>query len=250
MIYNTDNLSFQILSINVCTHENGFFSVKGRPYSSVSLRISGSGNFCVGETSFTNHIGQIMYIPKNMDYTVDYRSGESIVLHLIDCNYTIPENFSVHNENYVKSSFMAILNRWNASHNQNRVKADFYHLLADISEEKSKKFDREFRKSISYIRENFLNPDFNILDICQFVNISQSTLYRHFISYYGISPKQYLLNQRLTHAVDLLIRQNLSVKTVAYSSGFSDEKYFARIFKKYYGDTPSHFRKSDKSYQT
>ena len=43
-------------------------------------------------------------------------------------------------------------------------------------------------------------------------------------------------------AKDLLSEGTVSIKEVAYSCGFSDEKYFTRVFRKTMGMTPTEYR--------
>ena len=48
MIYNFDNLSFQILTVDRFFHQKGFFEVNTRPYAALSFRVSGTGDFEIG----------------------------------------------------------------------------------------------------------------------------------------------------------------------------------------------------------
>ena len=45
----------------------------------------------------------------------------------------------------------------------------------------------------------------------------------------------------MNKAAALLEEGSLSVGEVAYSTGFSDQLYFSRVFKKYMGVPPSHY---------
>ncbi len=54
----------------------------------------------------------------------------------------------------------------------------------------------------------------------------------------GMTITQYLNKMRIELAKRLLVNENVSIKEAAYSSGFQDEKYFMRIFKRQEGMTP------------
>jgi AraC-like DNA-binding protein len=56
-----------------------------------------------------------------------------------------------------------------------------------------------------------------------------------------LSPQDFVIHTKLKHAKNLLIIGELSIKEVAYQSGFSNPKYFSTSFKKFYGTTPSAF---------
>ena len=55
----------------------------------------------------------------------------------------------------------------------------------------------------------------------------------------GIAPKEYITKRRLTLALSLLMQKKGSVKEIAHMTGFSDEKYFSRIFHAAFGYPPS-----------
>ena len=46
-------------------------------------------------------------------------------------------------------------------------------------------------------------------------------------------------------ALELLSEGELSIKEIAFTCGYSDEKYFSRAFRKKYGCPPSHFYKNE-----
>ena len=60
----------------------------------------------------------------------------------------------------------------------------------------------------------------------------------------GVSIVKYTTEIRIKTAKTLLMNYGLSIKEAAYSCGFSDEKYFMKVFKQYEGMTPSQYRQS------
>lgn len=64
-----------------------------------------------------------------------------------------------------------------------------------------------------------------------------------FKKYVGVTPKKYFLNMRLRQSKDLLL-QGYSVREAAINSGFKDELYFSRLFKKYEQVSPSEYKAS------
>lgn len=47
----------------------------------------------------------------------------------------------------------------------------------------------------------------------------------------------------MEYAVELLKEGQLSIAEIAYKTGFDHPPYFTRVFKKYYGATPSEYIK-------
>ncbi len=61
------------------------------------------------------------------------------------------------------------------------------------------------------------------------------------MQYVSMPPNEYLTRFRINKAAALLRSSNLSVGEAAYSTGFSDQLYFSRVFKKYKGVPPSKY---------
>lgn len=72
--------------------------------------------------------------------------------------------------------------------------------------------------------------------------VSYSWFRRTFAAHTGLSPHQYLLEFRIVSARNLLAGTELSVKEIATQTGFEDEHYFSRLFRKKLSVTPSQWR--------
>lgn len=58
----------------------------------------------------------------------------------------------------------------------------------------------------------------------------------------GISPGEYLIRERTRKAFFLLQENRVSVKEIAYATGFNDPFHFSKTFKKLYGIPPAKVR--------
>ena len=96
------------------------------------------------------------------------------------------------------------------------------------------------QKSLRYIDYNY-SRDIDVDDIAANAGISRSHLYRLFVQHISMPPNEYLTRYRIQKACILLQQQHLSVGEAAYSTGFSDQLYFSRVFKKYKGVPPSRY---------
>jgi AraC-like DNA-binding protein len=72
------------------------------------------------------------------------------------------------------------------------------------------------------------------------MGISRRQLQRYTHELFKRSPQDWLNDQRLTRAADLL-KEHRCVKTVAYQLGFKQISHFSRVFKLRYGQCPSVF---------
>jgi signal transduction histidine kinase/ligand-binding sensor domain-containing protein/AraC-like DNA-binding protein len=91
------------------------------------------------------------------------------------------------------------------------------------------------------IKENYLNPQFNVNQIIEKMGMSRSVFYKKFKSLSDQSINDLVKNFRLKKAAKLLADGNLTVSQVAYECGFTDPAYFSRVFKEYYNVAPKEF---------
>lgn len=63
----------------------------------------------------------------------------------------------------------------------------------------------------------------------------------------GLSPKEYILQQKLEASREVLLTTNDSISDIALKYGFSTHSKFSQHFKEVYGMSPSDYRLSEKS---
>ncbi|MNY74541.1 HTH-type transcriptional activator RhaR [compost metagenome] len=61
----------------------------------------------------------------------------------------------------------------------------------------------------------------------------------------GLTPVVYLQNIRIEQAKRLLLHSKLNVEEIAFQTGFADDAYFIKVFKRMVGQTPSSFRREN-----
>ena len=102
------------------------------------------------------------------------------------------------------------------------------------------------RRIKKLIDESFAFPAFNIQQLCYDAGISHAHMLRLFKDAYGTTVKKYVIQKRIALACELLVSSDLSVKSVAYSCGFSDELHFMKTFKKETGLSALQYKKQQK----
>lgn len=78
------------------------------------------------------------------------------------------------------------------------------------------------------------------------LDISPNYLTAQFTKEVGMPPSAYLLETRLRHASELLTASSASVQDISAQVGIMDANYFAKLFKRKYGETPVQYRKHHK----
>lgn len=246
MIYDFDDLNFNILTVEKMNQKEGFYYVKGRPFAALAVRIGGRGDFEIDGKHYVSEDGDVLFVPKNLSYNVKYSKCEIIAIHFAECNYRTFETFSVKNPTYIKDEFEKIAHIWKTKHSINQIKASIYKILQYIADEKTMMVtDHVYKQCVEYIDSNLCDPGLDISSVCRKAGISESGLLRKFRSNTNTTPKKYIIEKRITYAIDLLASGEYSVKKVAEMCGMPDEKYFSRVIKEKYGQPPSAFFKKN-----
>jgi Transcriptional regulator containing an amidase domain and an AraC-type DNA-binding HTH domain len=94
--------------------------------------------------------------------------------------------------------------------------------------------------AVDYIRKN-LHQKLSIESIAKLAYVSKSNFFRMFKDELGTSPNEFILQERISRAKELLKSRN-SIKETAYQTGFSDTNYFTRVFKQLVGVTPKSYQ--------
>ncbi|MEG1181739.1 MAG: AraC family transcriptional regulator, partial [Oscillospiraceae bacterium] len=82
-------------------------------------------------------------------------------------------------------------------------------------------------------------------DIAEFLDISPGYFYKIFKTDTGMSIRDFITKLKLSKAVSLLkSNPNLKIYEVADMVGFSDYKYFHRVFSEEYGDSPLKYKQN------
>lgn len=117
-----------------------------------------------------------------------------------------------------------------------------------IEQEQEKKLSlRELRKVktlrdiIVYINNNYASAALTNEIIASVNGMSVRSLNLLFSEVLDMSPVEYILNYKISLACEKLARPDMTINEVAKEAGFDDSKYFARVFKKIKGITPSEY---------
>lgn len=90
--------------------------------------------------------------------------------------------------------------------------------------------------------ELHLFSNLKLEQLAKLCNLSLSSFKREFKKEFNNSPTTYIIGKKIEKAKELLQMTDLPISEVAYEIGFQDQLYFARLFKRKTGTTPSNFR--------
>ena len=98
------------------------------------------------------------------------------------------------------------------------------------------------RNVIQWIH-NHPGEEYSLKDLARRADLSISHFKKRFKTETGLSPWQFILLHRIEVARERLLTSDVPVTQLAHSLGFNSSQYFATVFKRMTGETPSECRK-------
>lgn len=219
--------------------------------------ISGSGTLdiygesykiCAGDSFFIPPDVPMRYFPDESDpweYVWFASSGDEIKKYACDFGFSHSPLTKCRNFERIKSVLKKLVCSIHSGEGgYYGVLSAFYEIM-DVSA--ATLDSSEISRIGRLIDESFASTSFSIERICSDFGISHAHLLRLFKEKYGTTVVKYVTKKRLMLACELLSEGELSVRSVAYSVGFSDEMHFMKTFKKSYGITALQYRQRQKA---
>ncbi|WET02880.1 AraC family transcriptional regulator [Flavobacterium sp. YJ01] len=113
--------------------------------------------------------------------------------------------------------------------------------VKSLDEGKFIESNNPIKEVTEYIKQN-LKENMSLKSLSEKACMSTTSFYRFFKRELGMSPIEYILNEKIKCAKNLLKNPTLQINEVCYLAGFEDANYFIRLFKKYEGITPKQYQ--------
>ena len=101
------------------------------------------------------------------------------------------------------------------------------------------------RNMVGFIQKNYAQK-ISLQDIALSGAVGISKCCKLFARFVDLTPNTYLNHYRLGKGLELLRRSDRTVTDIALSVGFGSASYFTEIFRKFYGISPTEYRKQSK----
>ncbi len=106
------------------------------------------------------------------------------------------------------------------------------------------KLDEEFiTKAYEILEKNYSESDFSVEQFAREMFVSRSLLYKKIKALTDLNITDFINSFKLKKSVEMIKTSDQTISEIAFQTGFNDPKYFSRIFKKFYGASPSEFSK-------
>lgn len=225
--------------------------------------VSGKGVFEINGKQYHLHKGMIFYIPPQSDakyapdrddpWTYEWLGfdGSTIENYLIRADISKNNPIFIDKEGTLRKYFDEINNELNDVSYLNIVCLGLaYELFGQILKMNGG-INNEFTSSESYIvmAKQFIDNNFQfdvkVEDAANRIGITTNYLANIFQKSVHYSPKQYLINVRMTRAKLLLKTDHYKIKDVAKKVGYKNQLHFSNEFKKFYGVSPKNYENQE-----
>ncbi len=231
---------------------------------------SGILNCCVNDDVIEVHPKQIIFINSNIGHKL-YSKNAEVIYYQVDIsllqeniNYdnlskfytfvlrTQVKPYLIFNDN---NEITGLLNRINIKYYENYkesywyVKAYLYELVAFMYSQgfivplaMPKDQFKKIEQIVYYVDTNFKSL-IALDEICSLVKYNKYTICHTFKEVTGSTIFEYINFSRVHYAVKKLKETENSILEIATDCGFSSPTYFNRVFKRFFGCSPSVYRK-------
>lgn len=124
----------------------------------------------------------------------------------------------------------------------------WYSLCKNVDEGKEivnrQSFDLTITKNmVGFIQKNYTRK-ITLADIASSGAVGESKCCRLFSKFFSLTPNAYLNQYRLDKSIYLLENTDLAITEIALQTGFCSASYYAECFRKWFGQSPTKYRKS------
>ncbi len=246
MIFEQEHIIFEILDVFHFDQSFTKRTASNRNFDAVSFRYKANTIIETSKQQIELNDNSICYFPSNVPYTRISQNDKLIVIHFKSFNY-----HSNHIEYFLPSKpekyrilFEQILSTWDSKdisykHDSaailNKIFAEFCKDNFSVCKED------KIADSVLYIKKNYLQQDFSLSVAAGKSLMSEQYFRKLFKKEFGISPKKYVIENRIKRAQALILTNHYTVSEIAELCGYTDYNYFSTEFKKATGVSPSQY---------
>lgn len=233
--------------------ERGDYYARGKDHREFTLELvtEGEASVCLGERLFTVPRGCLYILPPGIPHRYECESRRLfkrfLVLSSTDGGLLSPlwplaGTCRPAEPGRIKGLFKAITSEMEGRCDGIELSGLAYRLLLELQRDRREDYPSPVIRSIGYIQRH-LDRNLPVGELAGAAGVSVSHLNRLFVEHLGSSPMRYFRNQRMNWAADLIENTGLSIKEIAFRTGFENPGYFSHRFKDHFGISPIALRR-------
>lgn len=252
------NYNFNITQIAIACFvpkDGGTPIHKNRSHHGLAFHPGGERYYIFDDgTKVLAQTNDIVYLPKNSNYIVkSIVPGDCYAINF-DISETIdftPFSHKAKNTRLFLEFFKEAESYWKNKYPgyEMKCKARVYDIICMMIKEFELGYISQskaniLRPAIDYIHNEYTKDNIQISLLAELCGISEIYFRKLFKQLNGVTPLKYINNLKMELAKELLFSNMYTISQVVTLSGFHDESYFSREFKKHFAITPSEYKKA------
>ena len=239
------------ISSVICKNSTRTGQMEFRQRNAFSIRISGQIEYCFEDRRIVVHAGEMIFLPLGSNYTYRVLSQEESKCTIINFSGDFvsdePAVYSLEHFSHNDRIFNNYADMWNFGNAGDRYSCMslLYELLSFIYNHENLEYYEKKKLSViepamKYLKKHIFDTELKINELYKLCGVSHTYFRKIFLSQTGLTPKEYVIEKRLTHAKVLIENAEMeTVKGLALSVGYIDSLYFSKAFRKKFGVPPT-----------
>ena len=224
--------------------------ILNRKHNVFIFRITGSVEYTFGNKTLTVKAGDAIFIPQGTTYEYNALAENHLYTsinfsaNLENPKPTVYSTNDFYGINYIYENFAE---SWQTGSVADKYKclSVFYDFLSYIARlEHLNDLDKHkhyiIKPALEYLKRHLFDCHLKVDNLHRLCCISDTYFRKLFFSKFNLSPQEYVITERLSHAKTIIESTDYdSIAEVAELVGYKDPLYFSKAFKKIYGVSPS-----------
>lgn len=230
---------------------------KNRKEHGLAFHTSGEKHYIFDSgVKITAKANDIVYLPKKSNYIVkSVVPGDCYAINFDlseDIDFS-PFSYRVKNTHQFLSFFKEAESYWDNKYAgfEMKCKAHVYNIICMMINEFDLGYISQSKSSIlspaiAYIHNEYTKDNIRISSLAELCGISEIYFRKLFTQWKGVTPLKYINHLKMERAKELLLSNMYTISQVSILSGFHDESYFSREFKKHFSVAPNEYKKASR----
>ena len=240
--------SIPLVKIYSATRAKYPMNNKGRSHHGLLFPLSGTEKYSFGSTTVSASPNTVLFIPKGEAYKIELFDEESVVL-CIDIELAFepplcPMHFLPDEPTSLRSLFHEAATVWdkNTPWRESSLKALVYQIISSLMS-CGLHGQTRLAASLSYLNSHYTDEDFSVEKLADISGVSRRYFEKLFFDEKGVTPRDYIMELKMSLARELLLNEKLSVTDVAAELGYADVYHFSKLFKQKNGCSPKEYKR-------
>ena len=193
----------------------------------------------------------LFYLPKGSSYHVkQIQNGGCYAINFDADISDEPFCVTLRNADQLRHNFKAATDAWKSKDILRVALAmrALYDAVYKLQKEINKQYVPKTQRSIiapavDVMNRQFTDNDLSVSYLASLCGISEVYFRKLFLNFFGVSPKEYMIQKRMDYAKNLLKSDDFSIAEIATLCGYAEPCHFSREFTKRVEIPPSQYGK-------